>query len=180
MKILNWFSCLLSLNFVLSLSLKMSSIVSNVNEKLLSISNALHLREYPHDNYEHILGYGNSNHKLSRLQEIVRLRIADVEQSKKPIDTQGCGLDRTFYVTKDELYEDIADLDEALGKPLNLIDCIYSTYPKMTIAAEFKKASPSKGDINVNSDPVEQCLIYANAGVAVISVLTEFRHFKGS
>ena len=50
----------------------------------------------------------------------------------------------------------------------------------MAIAAEFKKASPSKGDINPNLDPVKQCLEYAEVGASVISVLTEFKHFKGS
>lgn len=49
----------------------------------------------------------------------------------------------------------------------------------MAIAAEFKRASPSKGDINPNLDAVEQCLEYARMGSAVISVLTEFKHFKG-
>jgi len=48
------------------------------------------------------------------------------------------------------------------------------------VAAEFKKASPSKGDINADLDPVEQCLKYTQAGVSVISVLTEFQHFKGT
>lgn len=48
------------------------------------------------------------------------------------------------------------------------------------MAAEFKKASPSKGDINADLDPVEQCLKYTQAGVSVISVLTEFQHFKGT
>ena len=50
----------------------------------------------------------------------------------------------------------------------------------MAIAAEFKRASPSKGDINLNVDVVEQCLKYADVGAAVISVLTEFEHFKGT
>ena len=49
----------------------------------------------------------------------------------------------------------------------------------MSIAAEFKKASPSKGPINIDADPVVQCMQYADAGVSVISVLTEFKHFKG-
>eukprot|EP01035_Chromulina_nebulosa_P022924 gene22924-29693_t len=50
----------------------------------------------------------------------------------------------------------------------------------MSIAAEFKKASPSKGDINLSLDPVKQCMEYAEAGVSIISVLTEFKHFKGT
>lgn len=50
----------------------------------------------------------------------------------------------------------------------------------MAIAAEFKKSSPSKGDINIDVDPVNQCLEYAKGGVSVISVLTEYTHFKGT
>ena len=50
----------------------------------------------------------------------------------------------------------------------------------MAIAAEFKKSSPSKGDINIDVDPVTQCLEYTKGGVSVISVLTEHTHFKGS
>ena len=49
----------------------------------------------------------------------------------------------------------------------------------MAIAAEFKRASPSKGDINPDLNAVTQCMEYAKVGAAVISVLTEFRHFKG-
>ena len=49
----------------------------------------------------------------------------------------------------------------------------------MAVAAEFKRASPSKGDINMNVDIVTQCLQYGQAGAAIISVLTEFQHFKG-
>ena len=50
----------------------------------------------------------------------------------------------------------------------------------MAIAAEFKKSSPSKGDINIAVDPVTQCLEYTKGGVSVISVLTEHAHFKGT
>ena len=50
----------------------------------------------------------------------------------------------------------------------------------MAIAAEFKKSSPSKGNINIDLDPAIQCLEYAKGGVSVISVLTEYAHFKGT
>lgn len=53
-------------------------------------------------------------------------------------------------------------------------------YPELAIAAEFKRASPSKGNINIELDAVEQCLEYADAGASIISVLTEFLHFKGT
>lgn len=51
---------------------------------------------------------------------------------------------------------------------------------KTKIIAEVKKASPSKGDLNPNLDPVEIARIYEEGGAAAISVLTEKAYFKGS
>lgn len=48
------------------------------------------------------------------------------------------------------------------------------------ILGEFKRASPSKGNINVSAHPAKQALSYANGGCAAISVLTEPNWFKGS
>lgn len=140
----------------------------------------IHIKEYPDDSYEHIRGFKDPAHVISKLQEITALRIRDVERSKKGIDTDGCGIDRSFYISEEDLEDEIEAFDAAYGKPLNLAHRIASTYPRMAIAAEFKKASPSKGDINVDLDPVEQALKYSRGGSAVISVLTEFRHFKGT
>lgn len=50
----------------------------------------------------------------------------------------------------------------------------------MALAAEFKRASPSKGDIAPNLKITEQSLSYVQAGACVISVLTEGYYFKGS
>lgn len=50
----------------------------------------------------------------------------------------------------------------------------------MAIAAEFKRASPSKGDIAVGFKAGEQGSRYASVGAAVLSVLTEPKWFKGS
>ena len=48
------------------------------------------------------------------------------------------------------------------------------------IIAEVKKASPSKGTLCANFNPVELAKIYANNGAAAISVLTEVDYFQGS
>lgn len=48
------------------------------------------------------------------------------------------------------------------------------------IIAEIKKASPSKGDIKIDLDPVLYTQIYTKAGASAISVLTESQYFKGS
>jgi len=50
----------------------------------------------------------------------------------------------------------------------------------MALAAEFKRASPSKGDIAVHLNAGEQAVKYFTSGASIISVLTEQHWFKGS
>jgi len=52
--------------------------------------------------------------------------------------------------------------------------------PSLSLMAEIKRASPSKGDIAPFANPAQQTLLYAQAGASVISVLTEPTWFKGS
>lgn len=47
------------------------------------------------------------------------------------------------------------------------------------IIAEYKRASPSKGDINLGVTPLQACTGYRDAGACALSVLTESVYFKG-
>lgn len=51
---------------------------------------------------------------------------------------------------------------------------------QLAVIAEFKRASPSKGDINIELDPKSQGLKYQQFGADAISVLTDSTFFKGS
>jgi indole-3-glycerol phosphate synthase len=48
------------------------------------------------------------------------------------------------------------------------------------IIAEFKRHSPSKGNININADAKLVTTSYVQAGAAALSILTEEHFFKGS
>ncbi len=50
----------------------------------------------------------------------------------------------------------------------------------VNIIAEFKRASPSLGDIDVAADPVAKAKIYESGGAAAMSVLCDTARFKGS
>jgi indole-3-glycerol phosphate synthase len=51
---------------------------------------------------------------------------------------------------------------------------------RIRLIAEFKRASPSRGAIRADLDPAQVGRLYAGAGVAAISVLTDAPFFHGS
>jgi indole-3-glycerol phosphate synthase len=47
------------------------------------------------------------------------------------------------------------------------------------VIAEYKRASPSRGEIDLRRSPEEIARVYAAAGASALSVLTEQAHFQG-
>jgi len=51
---------------------------------------------------------------------------------------------------------------------------------RIAVIAEVKRRSPALGTLSADADPVSCAFVYAEAGAAAISVLTEPRHWGGS
>ncbi len=64
------------------------------------------------------------------------------------------------------------------SKPLDLYGPLKA--PGLSIIAEIKRGSPSKGIINLDVDPVQKALNYQSCGASALSVLTEQDYFLGS
>ena len=97
----------------------------------------------------------------SMLTKIVAQRRLDVEAAQA-------------QVSADELRATIV-----AALPAGDFEAVLRSAP-MSVLAEMKRASPSKGDIAVGIDAAQQGLTYAVSGACTISVLTEPTWFKGS
>jgi indole-3-glycerol phosphate synthase len=64
------------------------------------------------------------------------------------------------------------------SKPRDFVAVLRAT-PTIALIAEVKKASPSKGLLRPNFDPLELARVYTENGTTAISVLTDAKYFQG-
>jgi indole-3-glycerol phosphate synthase len=75
----------------------------------------------------------------------------------------------------------MGQLQEALENAPTVRDCLpFLMSPEISVIAEVKRSSPSKGSLAPITDPAGLAAQYEEAGAHVVSVLTEQRRFGGS
>ena len=75
----------------------------------------------------------------------------------------------------------MSQLLEAIEVAPSVRDCLATLLTEdISVIAEVKRSSPSKGSLAPITDPAGLAASYADAGAAVISVLTEQRRFGGT
>lgn len=64
--------------------------------------------------------------------------------------------------------------------PRSFLDALRCASSRPALIAEIKHASPSRGVLIENFDPIELAKTYTDAGAAALSVLTDAKFFRGS
>ncbi|MFN2170330.1 MAG: indole-3-glycerol phosphate synthase TrpC [Candidatus Promineifilaceae bacterium] len=86
--------------------------------------------------------------------------------------------ERLPKVMREVPLEDLRAFASVTPTPLDLFEAL--SRPGVSLIAECKKASPSKGLLVPKYDALELAKTYALSGASAISVLTDKRHFQGS
>ncbi len=76
--------------------------------------------------------------------------------------------------------EEVKEQARLVPPAKNVISALWDVPGAVSIIAEVKRASPSKGRLSDIPDPAALARIYEEGGAAMISVLTEERRFHGS
>ena len=98
----------------------------------------------------------------SILEKIVRHKLTEIEASKSRVSLQS-------------VKQQAADS----ASPLDFVSALSGNKPHLGLIAEVKKASPSRGVIRADFDPVMIAKTYAAANANCISVLTDEEFFQG-
>jgi indole-3-glycerol phosphate synthase len=102
------------------------------------------------------------------LDQILAHKVEEISERKKRISL-------------DEIIAAVAGLDQSARFPRDFTGALRRAADRGEVAliAEVKKASPSKGVLIEDFDPVQIGSLYANSGAAAISVLTDEDFFQG-
>jgi indole-3-glycerol phosphate synthase len=103
---------------------------------------------------------------INFLDEIIKRKRVEVEHAKQATPVS-----------------ELIDLSRAVRKksqPFALRAAITASRNQLAVIAEFKRASPSRGDLRRDADPLEIARTFEQNGAAAISVLTEEEYFHGS
>ncbi|HEX5954312.1 MAG TPA: indole-3-glycerol phosphate synthase TrpC [Solirubrobacterales bacterium] len=98
---------------------------------------------------------------MSKLEELVGAARADVERRKRVVPIE-------------ELRDAVGTLSGSRPFSEALVR------PGLSLIAEFKRRSPSSGEIAPGATVTEVCAAYERGGAAALSVLTDGPHFGGS
>jgi anthranilate synthase/indole-3-glycerol phosphate synthase/phosphoribosylanthranilate isomerase len=110
----------------------------------------------------------NSTSSNSILEQIRAQRLLDVDSYERIPGRSRFHLEMSLLLVAPTL----KCFKSTLGKSIDL--------KGLAVIAEIKRASPSKGDIDINAHAASQALVYARGEAAAISVLTEPKWFKGT
>src|SRR5687767_4836705 len=104
----------------------------------------------------------NGDDFLSKILERRRARLAEAKSARPLDDVRREALEARASAPPHALREALADAG------------------RVNVIAEFKRASPSKGEIRAGASVAEVVSAYERGGAAALSVLTEEDYFRGS